>query len=32
MERREEDYECAEAMFLIKTFANIRNKIMQRAL
>jgi hypothetical protein len=28
MERREEEYECAEAVFLIKTFANVRNKIM----
>ena len=32
MERRVDEYECAEAEFLVKTFQNIRRKIMQRAL
>jgi hypothetical protein len=30
MEKRAEEYECAEAELLVKTFNNIRRKIMQR--
>jgi len=32
MERKIEEYECAEGKLLISTFTAIRRKIMQRAL